>query len=325
MRLSCLQSFSVYLFVVGRFHQGADIQYQADLAVTEDGAAGDAGDVADEVGQTLYNRLLLAEDLVDEQAETVFLILQHDQNAICQLPGIGVFVEDVVQPYDRQEVFPETGQFLSVRGDGDMLHFRAVGFQNRQSRDNAGGRADADDHAVDDCQGQRNPQVDFGSLTFDTADVDFALDLFQIFLDYVHPHASTGDVGDFCGRRKPRSENQVVDLFVAQVTAVPFNNPFADRLFQNLCLVQTAAVIFDGDPDLSLLVPGGQPNGSLLLFAGSGPFFGGFQAVVERIAQQVDQRVGDGFNNRFVDFSLFANQFQINFFAGLDRDVVDQS
>ena len=63
---------------------------------------------------------------------------------------------------------------------------------------------------------------------------------------------------------------------------------------------------------------GTEVNRSCFAFAGGNPFLGGLEAMVHGITQDVDQGVGDGFNDGLVDLCPFSGQFQVHFFTRLD-------
>ncbi len=92
-----------------------------------------------------------------------------------------------MQADDREEVLTNPGQFLAVRGEGDLLHIGAKRFEDRQGRQDTGGGSDAHQHTVDNGQGQWNPQDNFAALPGGTGDVNLSFDLFQIAFNNVHP------------------------------------------------------------------------------------------------------------------------------------------
>jgi len=54
-------------------------------------------------------------------------------------------------------------------------------------------------------------------------------------------------------------------------------------------------------------------------------FFRGFHAVVDGVAHQVDQRVGQGLDKVFVEVGFFTHQFQVDFFLELASQVTNQA
>jgi len=73
------------------------------------------------------------------------------------------------------------------------------------------------------------------------------------------------------------------------------------------------------------LLLGRQDHPATARLAGGGTFFRGFATVVDRIAHQVDQRIGQGLDEVFVQVGFFAHQLQADFFFQLPCQVAHQA
>ena len=109
------------LVTVFHFNQGADIENQTDVSVAQNGAAGDASDIADIVGQPLDDRLLLTENFIHLQAKTGALVFHDHEDAVFNVLAIGRFLKDIGEAADGEEFFPDLGQFLTRTSMPSMM------------------------------------------------------------------------------------------------------------------------------------------------------------------------------------------------------------
>ncbi len=71
-----------------------------------------------------------------------------------------------------KEILPDPDDFPAVGGNGDRFGVGAEDFPDCQQRDDAFGAAGADQHAVDDPQGQGDAQGDAGAVPRPALHVD---------------------------------------------------------------------------------------------------------------------------------------------------------
>ena len=64
---------------------------------------------------------------------------------------------------------------------------------------------------------------------------------------------------------------------------------------------------------------------ALLRLASRPAFLGRFQAVINRVSDEMNQGIGDLLNHGLVQLGIFADQFQPDIFADLVRQVADHA
>ena len=143
----------------------------------------------------------------------------------------------------------------------------------------------------------------------------------DVALDDVHADAAAGQVGDLVGGGEARLEDEAEDLAVGQ-RAAGFDQAALDCLGQDLVALQAAAVVADLDDDAAGVVVGVQRDRALRGLAARDAHVRGLDAVVDRVAHQVRQRIGDLLDDRLVELGVLAVDDELDVLAELARHVV---
>ena len=151
----------------------------------------------------------------------------------------------------------------------------------------------------------------------------FATQRLDVAADHVHAHAATGQVGDRFGGGEAGLEDQVPDLRVGGVLG--YGQATLGGLGEDAFAIQAAAVVADFDDDVAALVRSRQGDGAGLVLARLRAHVGHFQAMVDRVADQVHQRIGDAFDQALVQLRAFADGAQAHLLAQARGQVADQA
>lgn len=163
--------------------------------------------------------------------------------------------------------------------------------------------------------GERQGQADSkaGALPPGGLNIDHAVNPFNVIADDIHPDSAAGNIADLLGCGEAGPENKPQCLILSHPAGLFCRN---DALPQSrLCNqagVDPGSVVLDDQDDLVVLVGGNDAYGSGLAFAGLAADFRGLYAVIDGIAQQMDQRVAKLLNERPVQLRLFAFKDQLN-------------
>src|SRR5262249_9546358 len=129
-----------------------------------------------------------------------------------------------------------------------------------------------------------------GSLAGDGPNVDGTAQVFDPALDDVHADAPAGDLGDGLGRAQPGVPDVGDQLAVGQLAGHGAGDEsLGDDLCADSFAVDAPAVVADGDHHAVAPVRGQQRDSAGAGFAGRLALVGRLQAVVDRIADHVDQ------------------------------------
>ena len=147
-------------------------------------------------------------------------------------------------------------------------------------------------------------------------DVDLTAERFDFALNNVHADAAPADVADFFRGGEAGQEDDSdgvrvihrVDFFLAEET---FFHSFA----ANDIRVDTFAVVGDHDDDVVALVARDKSDFTDTRLALCLALVRHFDSVVERVAQEVHNRVADFVDDRAVEFGVLAFDCQIDFFV----------
>src|SRR5581483_7659503 len=288
----------------GQTGQLEGVEDQADAAVAEDRAAREPVDSADVASQRLGD-VLLTEQLVDEQRAAPLGVVHDDQQRLGRVLGRAGDVVQARQPEDRQQLVAQSDE-LAAAGDG-----RELGPIGLEADVDAGGGYDVsllpdpDDHPVGDRQRERQPQRERRPLAGFRRDLDAAAERLDRRADDVHPDATAGDVRDLLGGRKAGLEDQVVDLGVGEPGRAR-DEPALDRLRGDPVAVEAAPVVAHLDDDAATPVGGAQPDRAGARLAPTLALVRRLDAVVDRVTDHVEQRVGDDVDHVPVDLGVLA-------------------
>ena len=141
-------------------------------------------------------------------------------------------------------------------------------------------------------------------------------DVLDIAADHVHADAAAGYVGDLFRGREAGQEDEIVDLIVAE-RSVRAYQPAVARLLQHTLGIDTGAVVLDLDDDAAAAMLGREPDRAFFGLACSRAIGRRLDAVIDRVADDMGQRIAEAFDDRAIDFGVFARQFQLHLLGGL--------
>src|SRR5471030_1449344 len=302
-----------------------DIENQRDAAVTSDGGAGHARGSLKHFAQWLDDHFFLAHQLIDDKADPLRAHRQDHHMALALLFVSGGADQPAFEVEQGQGLIPHDHHFLAVHHVGA----RQVEVEDLVDVDQREGeRLVAQHHhqGWHDRQGQRHLDDDLRALALGRVNVDRTIELADLGLYHVHAHATAGHVGNFGLGREARGEDQVVALGVGQaVGGVLVHHATLDRDIAQNRRVHAFAVIGDRQQDMVAFLLGRQNHLAIAGLARGFAFFRRFDAVVDGVAHQVDQRVGQGLDQVFVEVGFFTHQFQVDFFLELTSQVANQA
>src|SRR6185312_6406706 len=170
------------------------VQNQRDRSISEDRRARDALDVSVVGLERLDDDLLLAEQIVDEQADAPALAFDDDDQTLVQLARARLDSEDLVQPDDWQILTPERKELAAAAEAVHLLGFQLQRFDDRGERDDIGFGAYGDRLAVHDREGKGQRDDETRASAAFGAHLDGAAELLDVAPDDVHSDAAAGEI-----------------------------------------------------------------------------------------------------------------------------------
>ena len=155
-------------------------------------------------------------------------------------------------------------------------------------------------------------------------DVDGAAQRLDGPLDHVHADAAAGERRDLAGGREAGAGTGTGTGRRRRAAAPAASSPCSSALARMRSRSRPRAVVGDGDQNLGAGVAGDQADPPFGRLAGGGALGGGLQAMVDGVADQVDQRIGEPLDHGLVELGLLALHGQIDLLAEIAREVVDQ-
>src|SRR5262249_30454534 len=164
---------------------------------------------------------------------------------------------------------------------------------------------DPHQQAGHDRQRQGEADDEGGPLTGHAPDVDGPAEVLDPALDDVHADAAAGDLGDGLGGAQARVPDVADQLAVGQLAGLGgIDQPLGDDLAADALTVDTPAVIADGDHHAVAAVRGQERHRAGAGLPARLAIIGRLQAVVDRVADHVDQRVGELVDHPLVQLGL---------------------
>jgi hypothetical protein len=168
-----------------------------------------------------------------------------------------------------------------------------------------------DDERRDDGERQRDLDGEGGAGADGALNIDRPSDAFDVRSHHVHSDASAGDVRHRCRCGEPRPEDQRNDVAIAALRCLfARQEALLDRLATDDRRVDARTVVADLHQDLAAFVACRQRHDAFGRLAGSDASLGGFEAVVDGVADQVGQRVADRFEQGLVEFRVAPDHLQ---------------
>ena len=119
-------------------------------------------------------------------------------------------------------------------------------------------------------------------------------------------------------------KNQLECLLVGQLLS-GLDNTVIDRFFQDTSFVKPLAVIFNLDNDVSGLMKSPQFDSSRLVLSCFCTVRWRFNTVIDGVSHHMNKWVGDFIDYAPVEFGFLSVGDEVYFFAGLVREVSNQS
>ena len=239
----------------------------------------------------------------------------HQQRLSLRLGAALGGLQQGAGPEERQRLATELVAaavvgLLHFLGGGPLDQFHQVGrHADRQL-------AAADHHHLRHRGGERQHQLETGSLAGPRAGFDAATERVHFGPHDVHPDAPPGQLRHLRGRRKPRHEDQVGGVLVADLLARR-DQPLLQRLVADSRDVKAGAVVIELHRDVVAFVAQPDDDGADRFLARRRSRLGRLDAVGDAIAQQVLERRRHAVEHATVHLDRAAGDIQLDLLAGL--------
>ena len=268
----------------------------------------------------------MVDHLVDRQSEKITAGQpDHQQSRILRI----VDCLDIQDPPQRAAAHPLPEKFDQQRiarlVEFQRLGFDADDFLDIGARNAEALRAHLDGQGGNDAERRRQADHLARALAGLAGHPDIAAKAFDIGADHVHADAPPGDRCHFLCRRNTRLEDQRNAVLLRHFRAA-FRRHYAgrDRAVDQSVRVDTQSVVGDRQDDAVAGLPGRNMDPADLALASGQPHGRLFDAVIDRVAQDVHQRIAEQFDQFAVEFDLPALDLDGRVLAELRRQIADQ-
>ena len=206
----------------------------------------------------------------------------------------------------------------------DLVGLRPQAFDDRRQRHDISLLADLDNHAVHDRQSQRQRQLDGHAAAAHRFERDAAAEVLNIRANDVHADAAAGNVGYRLGGGEAGQHDKVTDFIFAEL------NIRADQALllgdlEHALRIDAGAVVLDLDDDAAAAMFSRQADHAFFVLSSGGANRRRFDAMVDRIADDMSERIAEAFDDRTIDLGGFTGHFQANLLVGLGRQFAHQA
>ena len=266
-------------------------------------------------------------DAIDREREDVAPGgLEHHQRALVVAERAGQ-AEDVGERNLGHAAAADGGDARAA--DAVERHRRAVGADDlldRRARDREMLVADRHRQRGDDGQRQRNPQRHSSPAPDGRINLDHPADALDVGTDDVHADPATRNGGHRLRGRQSGFEDQGEPLGRGQRLGLGLGQQLAgDRFLDQPLAVDALAVVDDVDQDLVARLTRRDRQQADLALARLAPVGGGLDAMIDRVADDVGQRIADHFDHFAIELDVTALDIDHDLLAELTRKVADQA
>ena len=257
--------------------------------------------------------------MVDDQAVTLLAGLQHHHAGRWRRQPAKA--KPFAQAQQRQRLLAQVQHLLAIEPQCAAGLVRQH-FDHPHQGQRIDVPPDLDEQRGQDRQGQRHPDREA------RADADLGMDLHaagqlaDARLHHVHAHAASGQVAHFRAGGEAGQEHQLQAFVVGHARGrVGIDQALAHRAVADPVGIDAGAVVAHLDRDMVAFLLRGQPHVAAFGLAAGAPRIGRLDAVVDRVAHEVHQRVGERLDQVAVELGVRAADFQLHLLADLPRDV----
>ncbi len=315
------------------FHRGLqqvrDIEERYHPAVADDGRPHDITDPGELPAERFHQHLLFAQDLVDHERHALLGRTDHrylHERAVNRLPcGSHLQFEHIPKPDHGDRPSIDHQRFAVL----NRLHLLPPG--SRHPLD-IGGRQDKqlfrhpDEDASKRRQSERHDQAKGRPLIPPGMNRYRAVELLHLLPDDGQPKSPAGQIGDEGAGRHTRLEHQLQRLPIVE-GSYRFRRDL--RLFDgggdNLCNINPSPIVGHRDLDLAIVRRDLDPDGAMGRFVLFLPLRGGFNAMVQTVPHQMDERILELLQNPPVHLDIAAIGRHFRLFPCRADEVAHQS
>jgi len=178
-------------------HQPMRIKDQCHSAVAQNGGAGYKLHLPVEPSQALDDRLMVAQNLVNNEAVTPILSLGHHD--LLSFGALGVYIEEVPEPDIWNKFLANICDMLAV-GLFNVLSRQFDAFKGVGQWKHEEVLPDPHLQSVDDGHREWQTQCHSGSRSEFARDVDSSAQRLHFLMHHVHANSTAGDVGHLTSR-----------------------------------------------------------------------------------------------------------------------------
>ena len=172
------------------------------------------------------------------------------------------------------------------------------------------------EHCLNDRKGKRQLDLEDGALIDVGLNVNMTRKGLNLAADNVHADAASGNIGNLLRSREARQEDEADRIRIVETICLLLrNHALLDRLAADLARINARAVIRDHDDDVVPLMPRDETDftdARLSLFLAC---IRALNAVVERVAQEVHDRIADLVDNGTIQLGLLTLDREVDLLA----------
>ena len=236
-----------------------------------------------------------------------------------EISDLGLDVQNLVECHHWKEFTAHVHHGAPASDGPDVLLGWLQRFGDEGQRNNEDLLSDRDRHAVQNRQSQGQPDRNAGAHTERRLDLHTPAHGMHVAFDHVHANTATRDRGDDIGGGKAGFEYQQPDLLVGH--GVAHRQAALACLGHDLLAVQSGAVVAHFDDNVAALVEGAQRDRSGGWLARGQPLLRQLDAMVEAVANQMGERIGNLFYQALVELGAFAHGLEFDLLFELAGEV----
>src|SRR3984885_2581019 len=292
------------------------INQQNEAAIGRDRGAGEKLYAAEIIAEILDDNFIFAENFFNDDAH-LFSGDFHDDHVEIAVQRfewrqrkLDVEADDLSNyiAYAREELSADVFDFAGLE---------AANFFDDGQRQSEDGCAAAHEERLRDDQGERHFYGEGRAVAGFGADLNFAVEGVHVGADHVEADAAAGQFRHGGGGGEAGAEKKFAQFALGEFGGCDGRHgAHFDNAAAGAIVINAAAIVFDFDENVIAAVISADADEAFFGFAGALARAAIFHAVRDRIAHEVNQRIGNVLNNIVVEFGVRAFEGKVNELAG---------
>src|SRR5882724_5247814 len=199
-------------------------------------------------------------------------------------------------------------------------------FHDRRKRHGEQAATHAEEQRLNAGEGERGAKLECGALALFRGNLNGSLEAIEDGSNDVHTDPAARHFGDFGGSAQASFKNKIESVLLGEALGFfGFQKFGLDGACAEPGKIDAATIVAYFNDDLSALMIGVEIDGAAGGLSGSQSFVGRLNAMIDGIAHDMHERLGESIEDAFVEVRVLTGDLESHVFAALFGDVANDA